>query len=1337
MAQQDECGDGAPRSSFFRSTWSASFAPSSRRKLQRTRSMDTPQHLTVLLPRGDGQVPGEASKSPKKEWKESGDEINLKNDQNGVEFIDTLHQKSVSPVIHSKNNSSLSTVATESKLVGVIPSKDQLIREAVEFIDQFYAHLQRAGTIGHQTRLAEVRTNIEDKNTYTLTESELIFGARLAWRNSPSSVMRINWSNLKVFDARKVTTAREMFEALCRHLLYALNGGSIKCAVTIFPQAIEQSKQFRIWNQRLIGYAGYKEPDGHVIGDLHSVEITEICTSLGWHGDGGRYDVLPLIIQAAGGETELFELPKELVMEVNLCHAEYDSFEDLDLKCYVIPSVANQGLEIGGLVFPACPMNEIYTDSQICSLSYLRDPPLIKEMASRFNIDAEGDVLWTERTYMELNVAVLHSFKKQCVSIIDHHTALDEFDQFFEDEHLLRGGCPTDVKAVRSMTSAYGREFDQHTLCYLLKPAFFEQIDPWKTAQPQQKARRVQTPRKSEVRPLPCLKEDTLLVKEEKIVPQKIENELAKPKIPASKQTKLTKPPPPRDPPKPMKSQTRPSTASGYSKQTPQPLPLPMPKSTSQMASKSVKATILFATQTGNAQRFAAKTFDLLSRAINTRMIRMDEYDVTDLSDEDLLIVITSTAHNSQPPPNGERFCSELFELARNNDIRVPDSICCERFSSMSRNVFKEKSISREGMLQDTSFAVFGLGSSVYPHLCPFAWAVDNILDRLGGNRLAECGEGDAVGNLQCDFEKWLSTTLQTIAKKYELVNKIGSPVSFTKNQIAAAGQDWGSSHFRIYTESKGKEGAELCEGLSKLHGNDVRPFLLIARKNLLAPDSGRSCFLLRMSCQKDQELLYQPGDVISLFPANNSSQVDRILRRLDYHKSPDAVFKLEKLVQKDTRLGRLKVWTSITRLPVCSVRMALCRYLDITTPPSPDLLRLLAIRAGEPKERERLLVLGMGGDIYDEWKLEEAPTIADILERFESLRVPASLLITQLPLLSPRLYSISSSQDLYPSEIHITVTLSTFYTKGNLGEIQHNGVCSSWLQDISTDEIIPACIVSNPSFHIPKDDSVPMMLVATGTGIAPFRSFWQHRETDLTKYDSAPEVPESDRRVPNFGDMTLVYGCRKATVDEPYRSELITAKEHGAITSTMMTFSREESQQRRYVQDVLRDHPWLVYSTICRRNGHVFVSGDVTMATEVRITVEAILSQYGRMSMVDAQNYVTRMKEDCRYHENIFGLVLHVADVIKQKRQDKKQPRVLVSRDIIKPIPLGIAGKKASISELAKKFDSDPRRPPSLHQRRATATVLMPRYSKPLMIPQVERNDDVNNNMKGHSGSK
>lgn len=64
-------------------------------------------------------------------------------------------------------------------------------------------------------------------------------------------------------------------------------------------------------------------------------------------------------------------------------------------------------------------------------------------------------------------------------------------------------------------------------------------------------------------------------------------------------------------------------------------------------------------------------------------------------------------------------------------------------------------------------------------------------------------------------------------------------------------------------------------------------------------------------------------------------------------------------------------------------------------------------------------------------------------------------------------------------------------------------------------------------------------------------------------------------------------------------------------------------------------------------------------------------------------------LQEESRYHENVFGLLLHVNDVIKQQRQDKKQPRVLVSRDDIKPVPLGIASKKSSISELAKKFNS------------------------------------------------
>lgn len=41
---------------------------------------------------------------------------------------------------------------------------------------------------------------------------------------------------------------------------------------------------------------------------------------LGWKPKYGRFDVLPLILQANGQDPELFELPPELVLEVSMEH---------------------------------------------------------------------------------------------------------------------------------------------------------------------------------------------------------------------------------------------------------------------------------------------------------------------------------------------------------------------------------------------------------------------------------------------------------------------------------------------------------------------------------------------------------------------------------------------------------------------------------------------------------------------------------------------------------------------------------------------------------------------------------------------------------------------------------------------------------------------------------------------------------------------------------------------------------------------------------------------------------------------------------------------------------
>lgn len=49
-----------------------------------------------------------------------------------------------------------------------------------------------------QTRLGEVRSQIEEKGHYELTYEELVFGARTAWRNAPRCVNRIVWRQLEV-----------------------------------------------------------------------------------------------------------------------------------------------------------------------------------------------------------------------------------------------------------------------------------------------------------------------------------------------------------------------------------------------------------------------------------------------------------------------------------------------------------------------------------------------------------------------------------------------------------------------------------------------------------------------------------------------------------------------------------------------------------------------------------------------------------------------------------------------------------------------------------------------------------------------------------------------------------------------------------------------------------------------------------------------------------------------------------------------------------------------------------------------------------------------------------
>ena len=75
---------------------------------------------------------------------------------------------------------------------------DDVIHHARNFLDQYYTSIKRLNSEAHEQRWSDVYQQIVSTGTYNLKETELIFGAKLAWRNAPRCIGRIQWSKLQV-----------------------------------------------------------------------------------------------------------------------------------------------------------------------------------------------------------------------------------------------------------------------------------------------------------------------------------------------------------------------------------------------------------------------------------------------------------------------------------------------------------------------------------------------------------------------------------------------------------------------------------------------------------------------------------------------------------------------------------------------------------------------------------------------------------------------------------------------------------------------------------------------------------------------------------------------------------------------------------------------------------------------------------------------------------------------------------------------------------------------------------------------------------------------------------
>jgi sulfite reductase (NADPH) flavoprotein alpha-component len=241
---------------------------------------------------------------------------------------------------------------------------------------------------------------------------------------------------------------------------------------------------------------------------------------------------------------------------------------------------------------------------------------------------------------------------------------------------------------------------------------------------------------------------------------------------------------------------------------------------------------------------------------------------------------------------------------------------------------------------------------------------------------------------------------------------------------------------------------------------------------------------------------------------------------------------------------------------------------------------------------------------------------VIDLFLEFSKVRFSADELVTLLPALQPRLYSISSSPRKVGDQVHLTVAAVRYESLGRT----RKGVCSTFLADrVEDEQPVPVYVHSNKSFRLPADASLPLIMVGPGTGIAPFRAFLQDREASGAK-----------------GKNWLFFGDQKSSTDFLYREELEAWNKKGLLTRLDTAFSRDQTE-KVYVQTRMQENARELYDWL-EEGGCFYVCGDASrMAKDVDESLHKVIEDIGGKTRETACEYVENLRRRKRYLRDVY----------------------------------------------------------------------------------------------------
>lgn len=535
--------------------------------------------------------------------------------------------------------------------------------------------------------------------------------------------------------------------------------------------------------------------------------------------------------------------------------------------------------------------------------------------------------------------------------------------------------------------------------------------------------------------------------------------------------------------------------------------------------------TLISASQTGNARRVAeALRDDLIAAKLNVTLINAGDYKFKQIANEKLLIVVASTQGEGEP---------------------AEEAVALHKF------LFSKKA----PKLDNTAFAVFGLGDTSYEFFCQSGKDFDAKLAELGGERLLDRVDADV--EYQAAAAQWRARLVDVLKARAPAVPSV---------QVAASG-----AVNEVHTSPYTKE-APLTASLA-------------VNQKITGRDSEKDVRHIEIDLG-DSGLCYQPGDALGVWYQNDPDLVKELVELL-WLKGDEPVT----VEGKTLSLAEALQWHFELTVNTCNI---VENYATLT-------------------RSETLLPL-----VGDKAQLQHYAATTPIVDmvRFSPAQLDAQALVDLLRPLTPRLYSIASSQAEVESEVHVTVGVVRYEIEGRA----RAGGASSFLADrVEEEGEVRVFIEHNDNFRLPSNPQTPVIMIGPGTGIAPFRAFMQQRAADGAE-----------------GKNWLFFGNPHFTEDFLYQVEWQRYVKEGVLSRIDLAWSRDQ-KEKVYVQDKLRQQGAELWRWI-NDGAHIYVCGDANrMAKDVEQALLEVIAEFGGMDIEAADEFLSELRIERRYQRDVY----------------------------------------------------------------------------------------------------